>query len=370
MPIALKSWLEKTALTDPLQKQQAAILQVLLLVLIGVLVLTLPLAILTSSTTLTQFITAIASIQLIIFSGVALRAFRQGFFNRAIFFIVIGFMFGQTFSLLGTGLGNSVVILMYALPISLTGLIAGRRSLLITFALSILTLFIGDTGYQWGKTFLNTAPPPMQGVVIIIIIAVVLGLLTVLLDRFGMALRHALHLSREREQELSQIQVSLEQLVAERTHALQTALAEGQQREAVLAQSLARNEQQQQTIRSLSIPLLPIHNHTLVIPLIGVLDDERLQTLQTQVLQSLEGKRIYQLVLDITGVPFIDSQVAHSLIDVVQAARLLGTEVIVVGIHPEVAQSLVGLGITLEGMHTFSTLQAALNIIKDGRKRI
>ena len=370
MPTALKSWLEKTALTDPLQKQQAAMLQILLLVLISVLFLSLPLVVLTSSTPLTQLITALSSIQLMLLSGAALVTFRRGYFDRAIFLIVTGFLLGQTFSLLGTGLGNSAVILMYALPISLVGLLAGRRVLLVTLGLSILTLFIGDIGYQWSRPFLNTTPPPTHGVAIVGVIAIILGLLAVLLDRFGVALREALYVSQAREQELAQMQASLEQQVADRTQALQMALTEGQQREAALVQALAQNEQQQQTIRSLSTPLLPIRDQTLVIPLVGVLDDERLENLQSQALHALEGQRIYQLVLDITGVPFIDSRVAHGLIQVVEAARLLGAEVILVGIHPEVAQSLVSLGITLKGMRTFSTLQTALRVIEHGRKQV
>lgn len=364
MRLTLRRWLQNTALVDPLQKRQAAILQAVLLVMIIVLVLTLPLVVLTSSTPLTQLITAFSSVQLIGFAVAALLAFRYGHFNRAILLIVIGFLIGQTISLLGTGLANSAVVLMYAFPISLVGLLASRRALVVTLILSVTTLFISDRGYSWSTSFLNTAPPPTQGPTLVIVIGVILGLLVVLLDRFGVVLRESLAVSQARERDLAAMQVSLEQLVAERTQALQNALTEGQQREAHLAQALAQNEEQQKTIRALSTPLLPVREQTLVIPLVGVLDDERLENLQVQALHALERQRIYQLVLDITGVPFIDSQIAQGLLQVVQAARLLGAEVILVGMHPEVAQSLVSLGITLEGLRTFSTLQAALLMIE------
>jgi rsbT co-antagonist protein RsbR len=65
-------------------------------------------------------------------------------------------------------------------------------------------------------------------------------------------------------------------------------------------------------------------------------------------------------VLDITGVPIVDSQVAKGFLEVVQAARLLGSEAILVGIRPEVAQTVVGLGLDLRAIRTFSDLQSAL----------
>ncbi len=83
-----------------------------------------------------------------------------------------------------------------------------------------------------------------------------------------------------------------------------------------------------------------------------------------QALQSIERAKASYLVLDITGVVIVDSQVAQGIIMVVQSARLLGTEVILVGIRPEVAQAVVQLGMNLEGMRAFSTLHAALNGIQ------
>jgi rsbT co-antagonist protein RsbR len=66
-------------------------------------------------------------------------------------------------------------------------------------------------------------------------------------------------------------------------------------------------------------------------------------------------------VLDITGVSVVNSQVAQGLLNVVQAARLLGAAVTLVGVRPEVAQTIVGLGLTFPGMRTTSDLQAALD---------
>jgi rsbT co-antagonist protein RsbR len=153
---------------------------------------------------------------------------------------------------------------------------------------------------------------------------------------------------------------TLEVQIAVRTAELQTALAEVQTRATAQTQLLHEVEQQRDVIREMSVPVLPVNNQTLVIPLIGALDSTRLLQIQQQALGSLEQRRARHLLLDITGVPVVDTQVAHGLIQVVQAARLLGAEVSLVGIRPEVAQAIVGLGLNLGAVQTFSDLQEAL----------
>ena len=95
-------------------------------------------------------------------------------------------------------------------------------------------------------------------------------------------------------------------------------------------------------------------------PLIGALDSARLQLVQEQALRSIERTSAQRLVLDITGVPLVDSQVAQGLLAVVQAARLLGAEAVLVGVRPEVAQTMVGLGVALPGLRAYADLQTAV----------
>lgn len=99
---------------------------------------------------------------------------------------------------------------------------------------------------------------------------------------------------------------------------------------------------------------------TLVMPLVGALDSARLAQVEEQALERLEASRARRLLLDITGVPSVDAQVAQGLVRVVQAARLLGARATLVGIRPEVAQSIVNLGLDLSHIHTESDLQSAL----------
>ncbi len=182
----------------------------------------------------------------------------------------------------------------------------------------------------------------------------------------------ALHEARQRREEARQIagqlatlNATLEAQVAQRTAALQQALHELEQRAAEQARLLAENEQQRQAIRELSVPVLPIRETTLVMPLVGALDTARLADMQQQALEQIARANARDLFIDVTGVPVIDTQVAKGLIQVVEAARLMGTRVTLVGIRPEVAQTLVTLGIDLRSIRTFSTLQAALG---EGRK--
>lgn len=153
----------------------------------------------------------------------------------------------------------------------------------------------------------------------------------------------------------------LEQRVAERTVELQRALDEVGQRAHEQEQLLAENRLQRATIRDMSVPVLPVTSSTLVMPLVGDLDGDRLQLLQSQALRAIERSQVRTLILDITGVALVDSQVAQGLMAVVQAARLLGTKVHLVGIRPEVAQAIVSLGLNLAGLQTYNNLQSALS---------
>ncbi len=125
-------------------------------------------------------------------------------------------------------------------------------------------------------------------------------------------------------------------------------------------EQLAVIQKQQEAIRELSVPVLPVSRDTLVMPLVGALDSMRLIQVQEQALERIAATRARRLLLDITGVPIVDSHVAQGLIRVVQAARLLGADVILIGIRPEVAQSIVGSGIDLRHIRTCSDLQSAL----------
>ncbi|MCS6926007.1 MAG: protoglobin domain-containing protein [Candidatus Binatia bacterium] len=127
--------------------------------------------------------------------------------------------------------------------------------------------------------------------------------------------------------------------------------------ETYLAQRERTIRLQQEAIRELSTPVLPLRERLLLLPLIGAIDAQRAQQLTAQLLHSIRAYRAKVVVMDITGVPAVDSAVANHFIQTVQAARLMGATVIVSGLSPEVAHTLVRIGVDLGMVHTVGTLQ-------------
>lgn len=116
-------------------------------------------------------------------------------------------------------------------------------------------------------------------------------------------------------------------------------------------------EQQAQTLAEVSTPLLAISDTTVVMPLVGAIDTRRVQQIMETLLSGVATSRARIVILDITGVPVVDTQVANALIQASQAVNLLGAEAILTGMRPEVAQTLVQLGVSLQGVISRGTLQ-------------
>jgi rsbT co-antagonist protein RsbR len=118
--------------------------------------------------------------------------------------------------------------------------------------------------------------------------------------------------------------------------------------------------QQQEAIRELSTPVLQVREQMLILPIIGVIDTHRARQLTEQLLRTIRTSRAKVVVIDITGVPAVDSKVANHLVQTVDASRLMGATVIVTGISPEIAQTLVTLGVDLSKMNTVGDLQGGI----------
>ncbi|MGA8185672.1 MAG: STAS domain-containing protein [Terriglobia bacterium] len=117
---------------------------------------------------------------------------------------------------------------------------------------------------------------------------------------------------------------------------------------------------QQDAIRELSTPVLPVREGLLILPIVGVIDPQRARQLTGQLLQGIRANRAKVVVIDVTGVPSINSTVANHLVLTVEAARLLGATAIVTGLSPEIAQTLVTLGVDLTKMNTVCDLQGGI----------
>jgi len=118
--------------------------------------------------------------------------------------------------------------------------------------------------------------------------------------------------------------------------------------------------QQADAIRELSTPVLQVRERLLILPIIGVLDDQRADQLTEQLLGGIRRHRAKVVVIDITGVPEITAEVANHLVQAVDASRLMGAGVIITGLSPEIAQTLVTIGVDLTKMNTVGDLQGGL----------
>src|SRR5437016_7439379 len=118
--------------------------------------------------------------------------------------------------------------------------------------------------------------------------------------------------------------------------------------------------EQQEAIRELSTPVLQVRERLLILPIIGVIDPQRARQLTEQLLQGIRSNRAKVVVIDITGVAAMDSHVANHLVQTVEASRLLGATVIVTGLSPEIAQTLVKIGVDLGKMNTVGDLQGGI----------
>jgi rsbT co-antagonist protein RsbR len=118
--------------------------------------------------------------------------------------------------------------------------------------------------------------------------------------------------------------------------------------------------EQQEAIRVLSTPVLPVRERLLILPVIGTVDPLRARQLTEQLLRGIRTNRARVVVMDITGVPAMDQTVANHLVLTVEASRLLGATVIVTGLSPELAQTLVNIGVDLSKMNTVGDLQGGI----------
>jgi rsbT co-antagonist protein RsbR len=118
--------------------------------------------------------------------------------------------------------------------------------------------------------------------------------------------------------------------------------------------------EQQEAIRELSTPVLQVRDRLLILPIIGVLDTARARQLTEQLLGAIRDNRATVVVIDITGVATIDETVANHLVQTVEASRLMGASTILTGLSPDIAQTLVDLGVDLGMMKTVGDLQGGL----------
>lgn len=121
-------------------------------------------------------------------------------------------------------------------------------------------------------------------------------------------------------------------------------------------------ESQRLTIRELQTPVIQVWAGILALPIVGSLDTGRAQEMNEALLQRIVETGSEIVILDITGVPLVDTAIAKHLLETVTAARLLGCEALIVGLSPQTALTLVHLGLDLSGVTTRTTLAKGLEL--------
>jgi anti-anti-sigma regulatory factor len=234
-------------------------------------------------------------------------------------------LFGLAFPIFST-LGD---LFMQQLPLTLESLLQVQRSTVLHWVIDTAPFFLGLFASFAGKRqdeLVHLSEKLKQGI-------------------------------QERDEAISQLEIlqaSLEQQVAERTTELERQIVEHQrlQREII--------ETQQRAIQELSTPIIPVMEQIIVMPLVGSIDSFRAKGLTRALMAGIQEHRAEVVILDITGVPVVDSGVADHLNKTIQAARLKGARTIVTGISDAVAETVVDLGIDWAGIETLSDLQTGL----------
>ena len=114
------------------------------------------------------------------------------------------------------------------------------------------------------------------------------------------------------------------------------------------------------TVRELSSPVIQIWDDVLVLPLVGAIDSRRAMNMMEALLTGITAYQAEQVIIDVTGVPVMDTSIANHLLQTIKAASLLGAECMLVGISSEMAQTIVGLGLDLRSITTYSNLRAGI----------
>jgi rsbT co-antagonist protein RsbR len=121
----------------------------------------------------------------------------------------------------------------------------------------------------------------------------------------------------------------------------------------------------QAAIRELSTPVIRVHEHILLLPLVGAIDSVRAQQVMDTVLLRVVEEKARCIIIDIAGVPVVDTKVADNLVKTTASVRLLGAQTILTGVSAQVARTMVQLGVDISSMHTLSNLSEGIELALD-----
>lgn len=148
--------------------------------------------------------------------------------------------------------------------------------------------------------------------------------------------------------------------VAQQQQALVARAEETERAALALQHSLHERDRLIATVHAMASPVLPVQEGVVIAPLIGLVDHERAGDFTQTLLTAVERQGAHSVIIDVTGLAVVDTFVARTLLNAAQALRLLGARTILVGIRPELAQTLVSVGMGLEGLITLADLRSGV----------
>lgn len=193
----------------------------------------------------------------------------------------------------------------------------------------------------------------------IVVMGGLAALIALITTRERRAIDQALRAQQESATQLQRVN----ELLAEQqrlNQELAESMAATHDRDAQIQHEQARQQELRRAVAQMSAPVVPILPGVVVVPLVGIFDASRLTDFSATLLAGIAEHRARIAVLDLTGVQSMDETIGQALVQAVASSRLLGTQVLVVGISPEGAQVLVSLGVDLDVLHPMANLQAAV----------
>ncbi|MDY7041761.1 MAG: STAS domain-containing protein, partial [Chloroflexota bacterium] len=287
---------------------------------------------------LSSFIGSLIGFGMQPFYLLAYRLGRRGRKRVAAYIPVIALFLAMVATSALSGVGHSTII-GYTLAVLAAGILINAATAMLFVLLSTvayLAVGLAQVAGRLPSALLATDTLVVDSVAMVVGLAALVGF-----EWFSnRALTRLLHQSQESEQlaqeyaaELEESRALLERRVEERTREL-SEFSERLQ---------AAHEEQRhlwETMRDMSIPVIPVLNDVIVVPLVGVVDTERAELFMSALLDGLERQKARVAIIDITGVPMVDTMVASYLVQAAQSTRLLGAHAILVGVTPDVAETI------------------------------
>ncbi|MEF3274889.1 MAG: STAS domain-containing protein [Chloroflexus sp.] len=306
-------------------------------------------------------------LSVVLHSGIIILA-RQGRVNLAGWLIIVLALAGAIVATFV--MPQRPIAMFFSTTPVLAATLLRFRGLVIVTIMVFFTFLVVAFGIPATPVDLTTSSFLQSAAILCLFISLISFVQSAGNEALHQRLQAALQAAKHTAEQLQTLNAELDLRVHMQTAALQESMLELEERAEQQNRLLAEVIAQRNVIRQLSVPVLPVGYDALTMPLIGTIDHDRLRVILQRALEHIEAQRARWLILDVTGVPVIDTEVASGFLQLVQSARLLGAEVVLVGVHPEVAQTMISLGVELPVSHVFTDLAAAIAYVQKHQRSI